>query len=124
MQARVLRDYRTQYPDPIAISVGEPVVLGARDTEWPEFIWGTDVRGRSGWVPARVLDRDHGDACCIADYSARELDADVGETLDLIHETGGWWWCENARQQQGWLPATHLDLDDTQAPRHADGDTR
>lgn len=124
MQARVLRDYRTQYAEPITMSVGERVVLGARDTEWPEFIWGTDVRGRSGWVPARVLDRDRGDACCIVDYSARELDADAGETLNLIHETGGWWWCENARQQQGWLPATHLDLDDAQAPRRADGDTR
>jgi len=27
MIARVLRDYRTQYPDPIAIAVGETVVL-------------------------------------------------------------------------------------------------
>jgi hypothetical protein len=110
MFARVLRDYRTQYHDPVTLVVGDLVELGARDSEWPEFIWGTDPGGRSGWIPGRVLTGDRGTVCCIADYSARELDADAGETLRLIRETGGWWWCENARRHQGWLPATHLEI--------------
>lgn len=117
MFALALRDYRTQYHDPVVIKVGELVVLGARDTEWPSFIWGADAQGRSGWIPDRVLDRDSDVAQCIEDYSARELDVDAGESLRLLHETGGWWWCENARGQQGWVPATHLDLEPQRALR-------
>ena len=118
MIAIALRDYRTQYHDPVMIAVGEGVVLGARDTEWPQFIWGTDMQGRSGWIPERVLDGDAGTVRCIEDYSARELDVDVGESLRLLRETGGWWWCENAGGAQGWVPATHLqvqELTDQQA---------
>ncbi|MCC7249680.1 MAG: hypothetical protein IT473_13745 [Lysobacter sp.] len=35
MQARVVRDYRTQYENPIRFAKGEIVTLGERDTEWP-----------------------------------------------------------------------------------------
>ena len=117
MHARVARNYRTQYHDPVTIVVGETVLLGARDDEWPRFIWGTDPYGRSGWIPDDVLDRDSGEARCIRDYSARELDVDVDESLQLLAETGGWWWCENTRGQQGWVPATHLNLEQHSALR-------
>lgn len=112
MKAIVVRNYRTQYPDPVTIAVGEVVVLGARDTEWPQFIWGTDRCGRSGWIPERVLGGDAGTVRCIEAYSARELDVDVGDDVRLLRETGGWWWCENARGAQGWVPATHLQIED------------
>ncbi len=117
MKARVTRDYRTQYHDPVTIAVGDSVSLGARDSEWPRFVWGTDPGGRSGWIPDDVLDRDNGQARCTEDYSARELDVDATETVHLLRETGGWWWCENARGQQGWVPATHLDIEQLSALR-------
>jgi SH3-like domain-containing protein len=111
--ARVVRDYRTQYPDPVRFAQGETVAVGARDTEWPEFVWATDAGGRSGWVHQRYLDADRGTARATRDYSARELDASAGEQVRLIEEAGGWWWCESATGAQGWLPARDLDLGNT-----------
>ena len=46
MKARLVRAYAAQHADPIAFAAGEPVVVGIRDEEWPEFWWATDPRGR------------------------------------------------------------------------------
>ena len=109
--ARLLRDYRTQYHDPIRFARGEPVQVGRRDSEWPEFLWATDAQGRSGWVHQRYLDRDSGAAKATRNYSARELDATCGERVQLLDEAGGWWWCENTDGVQGWLPTRDLDIE-------------
>lgn len=111
MKARLLRDYRSQYPDPIRFRAGECVVLGECDREWPEFLWATDAYGRSGWVHQRFLDAATGTATAIRDYIARELDADTGETVALIEEAGGWWWAQNTEGEQGWLPARDLHIE-------------
>ena len=110
-RATVLRDYRSQYAQPIAFVAGESVQLGQRDSEWPEFIWATDPRGNSGWVHERYLDRDHGTAIAIRDYSARELDAEAGQVLELVEEAGGWWWAKNNDGAQGWLPARDISIE-------------
>src|SRR5690606_13099600 len=108
--ARLVRDYRCQYADPVRFARGETVTVGARDSEWPEFLWATDAAGRSGWVHERWLDADHGTARATRDYSARELDARAGAEVRLIEQAGGWWWCENASGAQGWLPARDLEM--------------
>lgn len=111
-RARLLRDYRSQYRDPLRFTRGEAIDVGARDSEWPEYLWATDAAGRSGWVHQRYIDADHGRATALHDYSAQELDAAVGERVLLLDEAGGWWWCESERGARGWLPARDLRIED------------
>ena len=110
-RARLVRDYRTQYHDPVRFARGESVAIGMRDSEWPEFVWATDAAGRSGWVHQRYLDGDRGKARATRDYTARELDANAGDEVRTLEEAGGWWWCENTSGAQGWLPARDLDIE-------------
>lgn len=114
--AVLLRAYRTQYADPVRFARGEAVLVGARDGEWPEFLWATDAAGRSGWVHERYLGGSCGRVTAVRDYTARELDAEAGEPVRLLDEAGGWWWCENTRGAQGWLPARDLKLDTEPTP--------
>ncbi|UXI69194.1 SH3 domain-containing protein [Tahibacter amnicola] len=111
MIATLLRDYQTQYADPVRFARGENVLVGERDTEWPQFIWATDGGGRSGWVHESYLSGDRGHVQAVRDYTARELDAVAGEKVRLLEEAGGWWWVENGRGEQGWLPARDLSMD-------------
>lgn len=111
MVAVLLRDYRTQYADPVRFARGEPVQVGARDTEWPEFLWATDPAGRSGWVHQSYLGGERGTVTATRAYSARELDAVAGERVRLIEQAGGWWWVENEHGAQGWLPARDLSME-------------
>jgi hypothetical protein len=109
-RARMLRSYRAKYADPIAFAAGEALTLGERDQEWPDFVWATDPRGRSGWAPLAAIDARLVPAIACESYSARELDADAGATLTLLRETGGWWWARNGAGAEGWLPARDLEI--------------
>ena len=110
MQARIVRDYRTQYANPIKFAQGELVTLGERDTEWPAFIWTTTADGNAGWASFDWLKPlDDGRAEALRGYSAQELDVGAGDEVALHHEIGGWWWCESAEGCFGWVPAEHLD---------------
>ncbi|MFY2763433.1 SH3 domain-containing protein [Arenimonas sp. MALMAid1274] len=107
MQARLLRNYRRQHANPIAFQAGETLVLGIRDNDWPEFLWATDARGRSGWVHQDRLDGN----VAVRDYDARELDANAGDSVRLIEFAGGWWWAENEIGETGWLPERDLHIE-------------
>jgi hypothetical protein len=111
MHARLRRDYTTQHVDPISFRIDETIQVSHRDDEWPEYLWATDPRGRSGWVHQGFLDADNGQALATRDYDARELDALAGDRVRMIEEAGGWWWCENSNGATGWLPARDLDID-------------
>lgn len=110
IRARIVRDYRAQYPNPIRFAQGEIVTLGERDTEWPAFIWATTADGNAGWAPFDWLKPLHdGHAEALRDYSAQELDVDADGEVTLLHELGGWWWCERADGRCGWVPTEHLE---------------
>jgi len=109
-RARVVRDYRTQYANPIRFAAGEVVTLGERDSEWPAFVWTTTpIDGNAGWAPIEWLKPlGDGRAEALRDYSAQELDANAGDELTLHHALGGWWWATREDRRDGWIPDTHL----------------
>lgn len=108
--ARVVRDNRTQYANPIRFVPGEAVTLGARDTEWPAFIWTITTDGNAGWAPFDWLQPlGDGRAETLRDYSAQELDVDTGDEVVLEYELGGWCWCKHADGRCGWVPTEHLE---------------
>jgi hypothetical protein len=109
IRARITRDYRTQYANPIRFAAGDVVILGERDTEWPAFIWAITADGNAGWAPFDWLKPlGDGRAEALRDYSAQELDVDADDEIALLHELGGWWWCERADGRCGWVPAEHM----------------
>lgn len=110
MRARAVHRYRSQYANPIWFAQGDIVAIAQRDTEWPAFVWTTTADGNAGWAPADWL-RPLGDgrAEALRDYSAQELDADMGDELVPLHELGGWWWCEHGDGRSGWIPAEHIE---------------
>ena len=103
---RVVSRYTRQYADPIAVRAGEPITPGKEDHEYPGWIWCTDARGRSGWVPLAIVDRDAGVAR--RDYSALELSVEPGELVTVEEEESGWALCRNATGSRGWVPCASL----------------
>lgn len=109
--ALVIRDYRTEYPDPLSVQAGEPLIVSDKTDYWRDnpawpWVWCTDPRGKSGWTPPGLIQTR--DQIARRDYAATELPASVGETLTIIDAYGGWFWCANQRGQHGWIPQDHL----------------
>lgn len=108
-RARVIATHRAPDRPAIRIAAGDPVTLGERDTDWPQFVWTSLASGLGGWIPVALFDAEHGAATATDEYDTRELDAEKGEILTLHHEMADWWWAENALGRTGWIPAHNLE---------------
>ncbi|TYT27075.1 peptide-binding protein [Luteimonas viscosa] len=107
-RARATSVHRAPDRPALRIGIGDRVVLGERDDEWPQFVWAT-ATGIGGWIPATLFDAEHGPATALAAYDTTELDVDPGEPLVLHHELADWWWVENTRGARGWVPARKIE---------------
>ena len=116
-RARVIADYQGQYPDPITVTAGETLHISKKVFYWNDnpdwmWVWCTDQRGKSGWVPRNAVDSRSdgttGTACY--NYCATELTVVVGEELMVTQEANGWFWCINSQGKSGWVPSDHMTL--------------
>lgn len=103
--AIVTQPYQAAYSDPIAFAIGDLLAVGARDSEWPSFIWCVGPDGRAGWILDHVFELiGPGQERAIANYDARELSVAIGEQVTIAQSAGGWHWVANARGERGWIP--------------------
>ena len=108
-KARIIREHKPQYPDPIEVDAGEPVRVGNEDTEFPGWTWCRSSDGREGWVPAELLSSEGPDALVLENYSARELAVQPGEEVTVEASRHAWLLVRNARGERGWIPASHAE---------------
>ena len=105
---RVTTSYQAKYANPIRFESGELIELGGRDSEYPEFLWAKDEKGREGWVhQSKFLVTSEKRAVTTAHYDAVELNARPGELVTAEEMLGDWSWCSNSEGKKGWLP-NHL----------------
>ena len=106
---RVITDYRSAYPDPIVLSVGDEVTVEDRKSEWSGWVWCTTAKGKSGWVPEKYIQRNDSSGIALRDYDAAELSVAEGEELKIIDEESGWLRCQHEDGRLGWVPMEHVE---------------
>jgi len=107
---RVIESRESGYPDPLIVSQGCEVSVGERDAAWPAFRWCATAGGKQGWVPEDYLELRGASGVLRRAYSANELAVAVNDELQILDEVGGWYWCENAFGERGWVPALNVRL--------------
>lgn len=107
---RVIREHKRSY-EGIRFRCGEPVALGRRDTHWSSWLWCTTASGASAWVPEQLLKiLDPTRAVVTTDYNSIELTVSPGELVTGMQVLAGWIWCQNAHDDEGWVPLGNLQL--------------
>jgi len=104
-KVRVVAAHVATYTDTLRAKRGELVTCGRRDDEWPGWVWCTNAKGKSGWVPEAYLRIKGTRAALLRDYDASELSVSPDEILTVETEESGWLLCVNAIGQRGWIPA-------------------
>ena len=110
----VVKEYKSNYPDPIILRKGEKVRLGeAYDgpEDWPGwlFCYKPDA-SHGGWVPEQLIIKDGTYGLLKENYSAAELDVVTGERLRAVNELNGWVWCIDEAGAEGWVPKNCLEV--------------
>lgn len=110
MKLEVIQAYARVYENPIAFSRGQRVQVGERDQDNPEWIWCAATDAREGWVHESFLeiDLDRSSGIGTRDYTALELSVAAGEKLERLERAGGWWFCQNATGETGWVPLENI----------------
>jgi hypothetical protein len=108
-RVRVTTSYEAQYADPITFHAGEEVAVTDREEPWQEnpdwvWVWCTDARGKSGWVPRGYVQRRGAAGVGLRDYSAVELTVVTGAMLTVEEEQAGWLLCVADDGRRGWVP--------------------
>jgi hypothetical protein len=105
MRVIAVSAHASAYPDPIRFDVGDRLVLGERDHEYPGWIRVITSDGNEGWAPEQLIERrGPTEGRAVGEYTARELNTVAGESLVSHRELNGWLWVENARGESGWIP--------------------
>ncbi len=112
MQYEVIQPHRSEYPEPITFAKGAALAVGERyegEAVWQDWYFCSTAGQKDGWVPAQVFRLTApGAGVATEDYTARELDVELGERLEGGRELGGWRWCSRAGGESGWVPLACL----------------
>ena len=96
------------YEHPIILSRNDKIII----KEWGDsqlWVWGVNERQQEGWIPINILEINDDEAITLKDYDATEMTIGIGETVHILEENSGWYWCENATGELGWIPVTCFD---------------
>lgn len=119
VEYRVSREHNRSYAEGIRFRCGEPVEVGRRDIRWSSWLWCTTALGAGAWVPEQLLNiSDQTRAVVTTDYNSIELTVTPGDLVTGTQVLAGWIWCQNAHNEEGWVPLENLQSAGNCNPLH------
>jgi len=112
-RTKVIKEYKSPYPDPIIFQKGEEVTVGREykeDPDWKDWIWCQGNNNNSAWVPKQYIDMDDVKGVFTRDYNAMELSVQAGEELVVYETINGFGMSENSNGERGWVPLKNMEL--------------
>ncbi|MDX5475905.1 MAG: SH3 domain-containing protein [Bacillaceae bacterium] len=107
----VIKDHKSNYPDPIILKKDQEVLYGEEDTQYPNWIFcKSNSTKKEGWVPKQILTNPNPDGIAIVtkDYSAHELTIKKGDTVLGLEHLNDWTYCKTENKELGWIPTSCL----------------
>ena len=108
-RARVVRRYRSEFPDPLFLNKREKVSVEKKKTDWEGWLWCTTETGRKGWVPETYLEVHGAEGEALRDYDGTELSVIEGDRLTVLERESGWLWCLAEKGGLGWVPEENVE---------------
>ena len=109
----VICPHTSEYPEPINLKKGDFVSVGQEydgSEGWEKWYFCSAPGQKDGWVPGQIIDlKEPGSGVITEDYTARELDAGVGDRLTGSRVLNGWLWAKRPSDgATGWVPMNAL----------------
>lgn len=103
-----IKAHQRSYDNPLVLSSGDRVRI-IKSELWEGqhlWLWCAGPTGTEGWVPEAYLLLDGEAGTSTRDYSTHELTVIEGQRLLVLDEQSGWYWCETAAGERGWVPVS------------------
>ena len=109
---RVVREYRSPYPDPIIFRKGEKTIVGQEfkeDPDWKDWVW-CEGSNKKAWVPKQYIAINGANGIFNRDYNAMELSVKAGEELVVYEIVNGFGMSEKPDGTKGWVPMRNMEI--------------
>jgi|WetSurMetagenome_2_1015567.scaffolds.fasta_scaffold360067_2 hypothetical protein len=113
----VKQKWTTIYNNPIVLNAGQEIKIDNTKKEenhdWFGWVWCISD-DNEGWIPIQILNiieqgDKHSKALVEENYSAKEINADIGDIVFGDKVLNGWLWCKKkGTEDYGWLPLQNL----------------
>jgi len=110
---RVIKEYKSPYPDPIVFQKGEEVKVGQEskeDPDWKNWIW-CEGNDKKAWVPKEYINIAGTNGIFNKDYDAMELSVKAGERLVVYEIVNGFGMSERPDGTRGWVPIRNMRIE-------------
>ncbi len=110
---RVIKDYKSPYPDSISFQKGEEITIGNEfndDPDWEDWLWCEGENNNKAWTPKQFIVKQGEKEILNTDYDAKELSIQTGEVLTVLKIVNGFGFCENSKSETGWAPIKYLSI--------------
>lgn len=104
---KAIENYSICYPEHLNLAPDETVeVIKSEDTNSDWFGWHycKDKNGKEGWISNDYMIVEGSSGKILKSYTAKELNATVGDEFFVLYNSCGWSWCKNSNGEEGWLP--------------------
>jgi hypothetical protein len=102
-QCSVINSHTPSTREVLELRAGDTVTVGARDEQWPQWLWCTNERG-AGWVPDTFLDIHDNLATAKRAYTTRELKVSADDNVEVLERHGGRAYVRLPDGDLGWIP--------------------
>ncbi|MEJ2252208.1 MAG: SH3 domain-containing protein [Candidatus Lokiarchaeota archaeon] len=85
------------------------LIIGKCNSEWNGWLYCTNKKGISGWVPQEYVLKLSKSGKILYDFDSTELTAFKDETVNVLNEVSEWCYCLNNKGEKGWIPKEHLE---------------
>ena len=107
-KAVVIKRHKSDFPNPLVLKKGDIIKLSDKKTNFIGWVWCTSSDRNSGWIPENYIEKTENGCRLTVDYNASEMDVEVGEKLIILSEESQWVWCQNGKNQEGWVPLENV----------------
>ncbi|MFZ1320265.1 MAG: SH3 domain-containing protein [Ignavibacteria bacterium] len=105
---KIQSSYNSIYKNPIVVIPGEIVKILEieKEEKWKGWIK-VESSSNAGWIPIQIIElSDDGiKGKILENYTAKELDVDIGDEIQKINSLNGWTWSRRIiDNEEGWIP--------------------
>lgn len=109
---RVTKSHVSDFPEPITLEKGSHLIIGEKYQgieNWDEWYFCETYGQKGGYVPSQIIQRTSiNEGLALAEYTAKELNVQLGDRLIVNKILNGWAWCKTETGEKGWVPIENL----------------
>ncbi len=105
----VKEDFKRSYEYSVKLKHGDRVIPTEGKESVKGWIWCRSMDGTEAWVPETIIVQKNGKFSVNSDYDSTELTVRKGETVKVLYENSGWFFCRKDNKDEGWLPESILN---------------